>query len=154
MAEVAREALQINDAARSTGWSARMLRYIEQLGLVAPPRSAGGYRLYRAQELARLRELRELIGSFDLELADVGFALRLRRDRRLRAALDAFFGTRPKPPGALGGESWLDYEQRRHEQLLKQLGRPPGRRESGGSAVRSQGASISIEEISTTKEHL
>ena len=39
------QALTINEAASTTGWSARMLRYLEQAGLVAPARSAGGYRL-------------------------------------------------------------------------------------------------------------
>ncbi len=40
------EALTINEAASTTGWSPRMLRYIEQAGLVATARSAAGYRLY------------------------------------------------------------------------------------------------------------
>lgn len=153
MAEVAREALQINDAARSTGWSARMLRYIERLGLIAPPRSPSGYRLYRAQELAQLRALRELIGRFDLELAEVGFALRLRRDRRLRAALESFLGARPQPPAALGAASWLDYEQRRHEQLLQRLGRPPGERLRVTTGSRIQASPIATQ-TTTKKEHV
>jgi MerR family copper efflux transcriptional regulator len=144
MAEVAREALQINEAARSTGWSARMLRYIERLGLIAPPRSAGGYRLYRAQELAQLRALRELIGRFDLELAEVGFALRLRGDRRLREALEALLSAQPRPPAELGGSSWLDYEQRRHEQLLQQLGRPPAGKRRAATVIARQTTSTGI----------
>jgi len=37
--------LTINEAATTTGWSPRMLRYVEQLGLVEPTRSPAGYRL-------------------------------------------------------------------------------------------------------------
>ena len=61
-----------------------MLRYIEESGLVAPRRSPSGYRLYGPAELQRLRTLRELLGAFGIELSDVGFALRLRDDDRLR----------------------------------------------------------------------
>ena len=39
------EALTIHEAARTTGWSPRMLRYVERVGLVEPERSASGYRL-------------------------------------------------------------------------------------------------------------
>ncbi|MHB8492751.1 MAG: MerR family transcriptional regulator, partial [Solirubrobacteraceae bacterium] len=53
-----RDLLTINEAAQSTGWSARMLRYIERMGLVEPARTAAGYRLYGAAELQRLRTLR------------------------------------------------------------------------------------------------
>ena len=55
------DALTINEAAATTGWSARMLRYIESIGLVEPRRSRAGYRLYGAGELQRLRTLRELL---------------------------------------------------------------------------------------------
>ena len=60
------EALTIHEAAETTGWSPRMLRYVEQAGLVAPARSASGYRLYGAAELQRLRTLKELLARFDL----------------------------------------------------------------------------------------
>jgi MerR family transcriptional regulator, copper efflux regulator len=36
------ETLTINEAAETTGWSPRMLRYIERIGLVAPARSPAG----------------------------------------------------------------------------------------------------------------
>ncbi len=51
----ARDALTINEAAATTGWSARMLRYVERIGLVGATRSAAGYRLYGPAELQRLR---------------------------------------------------------------------------------------------------
>ncbi len=46
-------ALTINEAAETTGWSPRMLRYLERVGLVRPPRKESGYRLFGAAELAR-----------------------------------------------------------------------------------------------------
>ena len=55
------DALTIHEAAETTGWSARMLRYIEQAGLVECARSAAGYRLYGPPQLQRLRTLRELL---------------------------------------------------------------------------------------------
>jgi DNA-binding transcriptional MerR regulator len=39
------QGLTINEAAQTTGWSARMLRYVEQTGLVSPARTEGGYRI-------------------------------------------------------------------------------------------------------------
>jgi len=56
--------LTIHEAAATTGWSSRMLRYIEEAGLVVPRRSDSGYRLYGPAELQRLRTLRELLESF------------------------------------------------------------------------------------------
>ena len=40
------QALTVGEAAAQTGWSARMLRYLETVGLVVPERTASGYRLY------------------------------------------------------------------------------------------------------------
>ncbi len=74
------QALTINEAAATTGWSARMLRYVEQAGLVAPARSASGYRLYGPGELQRLRTLKELLSQFEVSLSEVAFAARLERD--------------------------------------------------------------------------
>ena len=82
------DALTINEAAKTTGWSARMLRYIERMGLVEPARSTAGYRLYGAPELQRLRTLRELLRRFHLELGELGFALRMRREPQLAAAVE------------------------------------------------------------------
>ncbi len=68
-----------------------MLRYVEQLGLVDAPRSPSGYRLYGPAQLQRLRTLRELLERHGVELGDVGFALRLRREADLAGALDDWF---------------------------------------------------------------
>jgi MerR family transcriptional regulator, copper efflux regulator len=104
--------LTVGAAARETGWSARMLRYLEDNGLVAPARTASGYRLYGLSELNRLRSLRDLRRRFGLELAELAFARRLRRDLELRAAVDAWLAV-----GEDAG-SWVEWEQRKHERLL------------------------------------
>src|SRR5690349_10505689 len=66
------DALTIHEAAETTGWSARMLRYVERVGLVEPERSPSGYRLYGPAELQRLRTLRELLDEPEIGLAAYG----------------------------------------------------------------------------------
>ncbi len=113
------ESLTINEAAATTGWSPRMLRYVEQAGLLAPARSASGYRLYGAAELQRLRTLKELLGQFDLSLSDVAFAARLAADAELRGR-SAEPGSRAQArrPEDVQAEDWLRFEQEKHERLL------------------------------------
>lgn len=111
--------LTIHEAATTTGWSPRMLRYIEQLGLVESPRSAAGYRLYGPAQLQRLRTLRELLETHGVELGDVGFALRLRREPELAAVVDEWFEAAPRPPShEMPDGDWLAFEQDKHSQLL------------------------------------
>jgi MerR-like DNA binding protein len=112
------DALTINEAAQTTGWSPRMLRYIERIGLVAAPRSDAGYRLYGAAELQRLRTLRELLDSFDVGLGELGFAKRLRADPALRDAVAGWFEARPERPAGVSPDDWLRFEQDKHERLL------------------------------------
>ena len=102
--------MNVGKAAEQTGWSARMLRYIEQTALVVPRRTANGYRQYGLRELNQLRSLRDLLGRFTIELSDVALAARLRREAALRAAVDAWLtGTELDA---------LEWEQRKHERLL------------------------------------
>ena len=49
--------ITVSEAAEQTGWSPRMLRYVETAGLVVPERSESGYRLYSLRELNQLRSL-------------------------------------------------------------------------------------------------
>jgi MerR family transcriptional regulator, copper efflux regulator len=112
------DALTIQEAAATTGWSPRMLRYVERVGLVAPRRSSSGYRLYGAEELQRLRTLRELLERFDVGLGEMGFALRLRHDGELRAAVQAWFEAEPQRPGDVSAADWLRFEQEKHQRLL------------------------------------
>ncbi len=111
-------ALTINEAAETTGWSARMLRYIEREGLIQPARSPSGYRLYGPEELQRLRTLRELLAEHELSLGDVGFAARMRREDGLRSAVEGWLAAEPRRPEGVDADDWLRFEQRKHEALL------------------------------------
>jgi len=112
------DALTIQEAAETTGWSSRMLRYIERSGLVAPPRSESGYRLYGPAELQRLRTLRELLDRFDIGLGDVGFAQRMRTDADLSVAIASLLETQARRPEHVPAADWLLFEQEKHERLL------------------------------------
>ena len=112
------DALTIHEAAQTTGWSPRMLRYIERVGLLDAPRSDAGYRLYGAAELQRLRTLRELLRDFDIGLGEMGFAQRLRTESELRASVDAWFEAQAQRPEDVSVSDWLRFEQDKHERLL------------------------------------
>jgi DNA-binding transcriptional MerR regulator len=103
--------LKVAEAASRSGWSPRMLRYLDRFGLVVPRRTSTGYRLYGLRELNQLRALAELRRTHHLEISDVVFAARLRREPELRRAVD----------GWLAGAddlAWVEWEQRKHERLL------------------------------------
>ena len=106
------ESLTVGRAAAETGWSARMLRYLEEHGLVVPRRTDSGYRLYGLPELNRLRALRDLRSRFAVDPTDLVFARRLRLEPDLKRAVDGWL--------AAGDDSgsWIDLEQRKHERLL------------------------------------
>ena len=112
------EGLTINEAAETTGWSPRMLRYLETVGLIEPARTGSGYRVFGPEHLQRLRTLRELLESFDCGLSDVAFAKRLREDESLRAALDGWFEARVEQPQGMSSADWLTWEQEKHQRLL------------------------------------
>ena len=112
------DALTIHEAAQTTGWSPRMLRYIERVGLLEPERSASGYRLYGPAALQRLRTLRELLADHDVALSDLAFALRLRKEPALRAAAERWFEAEPERPAGVPAADWLRWEQEKHERLL------------------------------------
>jgi MerR family copper efflux transcriptional regulator len=112
------EGLTINEAAETTGWSPRMLRYIERGGLVEPSRTASGYRIFGPGELQRLRTLRELLARFDCALSDVAFAKRVLSEPELRGALERWFEERPQRPAGVTPDDWLRFEQQKHERLL------------------------------------
>jgi MerR family transcriptional regulator, copper efflux regulator len=110
--------LTINEAARTTGWSPRMLRYVERTGLVTPARSASGYRIYGPPQLQRLRTLRELLSRFDIGLSDVAFAARIAGNAELRDAVQGWLEAEPQRPEHVSAEDWLRFEQEKHQRLL------------------------------------
>ena len=105
------DAHSVGEAAKHTGWSARMLRYLEHTGLVVPSRSTSGYRQYGLRELNQLRSLAQIRNRFGLGIGDIAFAVRLRREPELRAAVDGWLA-------GVDDGSWVEWEQRKHEKLL------------------------------------
>jgi MerR family copper efflux transcriptional regulator len=103
--------LTVSEAGRLTGWSPRMLRYLERFGLVSPNRTAAGYRVYGLRELNQLRSLAALRRLHQIEISDLVFAARLRREPELRKDVDAWLA------GA-DDLAWVEWEQRKHERLL------------------------------------
>jgi MerR family copper efflux transcriptional regulator len=87
-----------------------MLRYLDAVGLVVPGRTRSGYRAYGIRELNQLRSLLELRRRFAVEIGDIAFAARLRREPDLRAAVETWLHG--------SGVDALDWEQRKHERLL------------------------------------
>ena len=113
------QSLTINEAAATTGWSPRMLRYVEQTGLVAPARSAAGYRLYGAAELQRLRTLKELLAQ--LRRVAVGRGLRAAdggRRATCATSVQSWLSEQARRPEDVQAEDWLRFEQEKHERLL------------------------------------
>jgi DNA-binding transcriptional MerR regulator len=112
------DGLTINEAAQTTGWSARMLRYVERTGLVTAARSSSGYRLYGPAQLQRLRTLKELLTQFDVGLTDVAFAARLESDPELHEAVRAWLEGEARRPSDVSHADWLRFEQEKHQRLL------------------------------------
>jgi len=128
----------VHTAAQITGWSVRMLHYLDAARLVSPPRSPSGYRLYGEQEITHLRTLRQLLADHDLRPADLQVALRLRSEPALRDAVDDWLSSRPlaaapvpaehQAPAPTGDRdpssqtetatSWLAFEQDKHSRAL------------------------------------
>ena len=106
------QGFSVSEAALRTGWSARMLRYLERARLVVPERTASGYRRYGFRELSQLRALRDLRRRFAVEIAEVAFVARLEREPVLRAAVRTWLA------GSSAEPDWVDWEQRKQQRLL------------------------------------
>src|SRR3954462_14645908 len=112
------EGLTINEAAATTGWSPRMLRYLETVGLIEPPRNGAGYRIFGPAELQRLRTLGELLDRHGLGPSGGAFAKRVREESGLEAAVARWLTEKAKKPEDAPTSDWLDYEQQKHQRLL------------------------------------
>jgi MerR family copper efflux transcriptional regulator len=139
------DALTINEAAETTGWSARMLRYIESVGLIEPGRSGSGYRLYGPAELQRLSSLRELLDEQRLDLGEVGFALRLEREPQLREAIELWLAAKPARPEHVSASDWLRFEQEKHQRLLAASGAAHSSTTPAGNTDEPQSETTTME---------
>lgn len=115
---MAQVSMTIGEAGRRTGWSARMLRYLEEEGLVVPGRTPAGYRCYGIRELNQLRTLATLRSAFGVGLDELAFALRLRREPDLRAAVETWLAGTSDPSSDGVTSAWVEWEQRKQERLL------------------------------------
>jgi DNA-binding transcriptional MerR regulator len=62
------QSLMIGELARRSGLTERALRHYEQKGLLKPPRTESGQRVYGEKDILRLREIQLLRGAgFTLE---------------------------------------------------------------------------------------
>jgi MerR family transcriptional regulator, copper efflux regulator len=107
--------MQIQEAARRLGTSARMLRYAEELGLVAPPRGPSGYRAYGEQDLLAAALALELQAAFGVTPAALAFGLRALEDPEVAGSLRRLARLRS------GGEpaTALDFETAKARRLLR-----------------------------------
>lgn len=96
-------------AAARLGTTPRMLRYRESLGLVAPARTAGGYRTYGEHDLLAAAHAADLEERYGVPPAAVAFALRAVHEPEVREAIGVLGGlarrqrggARPAAPGEL-----------------------------------------------------
>ena len=87
--------LRIQEVAAETGLTPRAIRYYEELGLLSPvARSEGAYRLYDAEDVARLRFIRGLRDDAGFSLAEIG---QLLEDEAARARTRARFRSTTDP---------------------------------------------------------
>jgi MerR family transcriptional regulator, copper efflux regulator len=123
--------MRVGDAARQVGTSARMLRYAEQLGLVAPARTAGGYRDYGERDLLAAADALRLQARYRVTPAALAFGLRALHDPEVAGSLHRLAaltrGRRgpgnpegvPRSIGPPGPATALDFETAKARRLLR-----------------------------------
>jgi MerR family transcriptional regulator/heat shock protein HspR len=80
----------ISVAARLLGLHVQTLRYYERMGIIEPSRSRGNIRLFSERDIARLREMKRLMGELGVNPAGAEVVLRMRdRIRVLEQERDA-----------------------------------------------------------------
>jgi MerR family transcriptional regulator, copper efflux regulator len=106
--------MRVGDAARQVGTSARMLRYAEQLGLVNPPRTAGGYRSYGERDLRAAALALRLQARYRVTPAALAFGLRALEEPEVAGSLRRLATLRGPGPGTA-----LDFETAKARRLLR-----------------------------------
>ncbi len=80
----------ISVAARLLGLHVQTLRYYERMGIIEPSRSRGNIRLFSERDIARLRDMKRLMGELGVNPAGADVVLRMRdRIRVLEQERDA-----------------------------------------------------------------
>jgi MerR family copper efflux transcriptional regulator len=110
---------RVGEAAARLGTSARMLRYAEDLGLAAPPRTAAGYRAYGERDLLAAALALELQARHQVTPAALAFGLRALSDAELAAELRLLGRLAGRQPSTLAA---LDFETRKAQRLLRLAG--------------------------------
>jgi MerR family copper efflux transcriptional regulator len=128
----------VGAAAARLGTTPRMLRYRESLGLVAPGRTAGGYRVYGEHDLLAAAYAADLEERYGVPPTAVAFALRAVHEVEVRdeiAALGRLARRQPAPRAEVAaartaeaghhqaagpaGADALDFETRKARALLR-----------------------------------
>jgi MerR family transcriptional regulator/heat shock protein HspR len=113
----------ISVAARLLGMHAQTLRKYEREHFIVPSRTKGRLRLYSAEDIERLRQIKYLVEERGLNLAGVELALTLAA--RLRALPEAMRGSGTR-------EEATERVERELDDLLALLGATPDARRPGG----------------------
>ncbi len=108
--------MRVGEAARRVGTSTRMLRYAEQLGLVAPPRTAAGYRDYGERDLRAAATALRLQARYRVTPAALAFGLRALEDPEVARSLRHL--ARLHGPAAPAPLAALDFETAKARRLL------------------------------------
>lgn len=86
--------LRIQEVAAEVGLTTRSIRYYEEIGLLAPARSDGAYRLYDREDVERLLFIKGLRDDAGFSLAEIG---QLLEDEEARARNRARFKATDDP---------------------------------------------------------
>jgi DNA-binding transcriptional MerR regulator len=100
--------MKIGQLARKTGKTVRALHLYEELGLLAPERSDGGFRLYGPDELARVYWISKL--------QDMGFKL-----NQIRGLLDAVAASNSAPEAMHGVRELFQSKLRDTREQIQKL---------------------------------
>jgi MerR family transcriptional regulator, copper efflux regulator len=111
--------MRVGDAARRLGTSARMLRYAEQLGLVAPPRTAAGYRDYGERDLLAAATALRLQARYRVTPAALAFGLRALEEPEVAGSLRHLARLRGPAPERPAPAAALDFETAKARRLLR-----------------------------------
>jgi MerR family transcriptional regulator, copper efflux regulator len=107
-AQAFKKPMKIGQLARKTGKTVRALHLYEELGLLAPDRSDGGFRLYGPDELARVYWISKL--------QDMGFKL-----SQIRGLLDAVAASNSAPEAMHGVRELFQSKLRDTREQIQKL---------------------------------